>query len=43
MFTLLLESPTEDCAEAAICLFTECDLKLTQMSPRGITVIFEDL
>ncbi|XP_038193256.1 pre-mRNA-splicing factor CWC22 homolog [Arvicola amphibius] len=43
MLTLLLERPTEDSVEVAIGFLKECGLKLTQLSPRGISAIFERL
>uniref|UniRef100_A0A2R8MFM7 Pre-mRNA-splicing factor CWC22 homolog n=1 Tax=Callithrix jacchus TaxID=9483 RepID=A0A2R8MFM7_CALJA len=41
VLTLLLEIPTDDSVEVAIGFLKECDLKLTQVSPRGINAIFE--
>ncbi|KAH0505413.1 Pre-mRNA-splicing factor CWC22-like protein [Microtus ochrogaster] len=43
MLTLLLERQTHDSVEEAIGFLKECGLKLTQLSPRGTSAIFEHL
>lgn len=40
---LLLETPTDDSVEVAIAFLKECGMKLTELSPKGIEVIFEML
>ncbi|KAK3767407.1 hypothetical protein RRG08_032085 [Elysia crispata] len=41
IFTLLLETPTDDSVEIAIGFLKECGQKLTKVSPSGINSIFE--
>ncbi|XP_028132382.1 pre-mRNA-splicing factor CWC22 homolog [Diabrotica virgifera virgifera] len=43
ILTLLVETPTDDSVEVAISFLKECGQKLTEVSSRGITAIFEML
>ena len=43
ILTLLLESPTDDSVETAISFMRECGQKLSEVSPRGVHAIFEQL
>ncbi|XP_023011845.2 pre-mRNA-splicing factor CWC22 homolog [Leptinotarsa decemlineata] len=43
ILTLLVESPTDDSVEVAISFLKECGQKLTEVSSKGITAIFEML
>ena len=41
VLTLLLEKASDDSVEIAVGFLKECGLKLTELSPRGVTAIFE--
>ncbi|XP_062580722.1 pre-mRNA-splicing factor CWC22 homolog [Saccostrea cucullata] len=43
ILTLLLETPSDDSVEVAVGFLKECGQKLTEVTPRGITAIFERL
>ncbi|KAK5646767.1 hypothetical protein RI129_005231 [Pyrocoelia pectoralis] len=43
ILTLLVESPTDDSVEVAISFLKECGQKLTEVSSKGISAIFEML
>lgn len=43
ILTLLVESPTDDSVEVAIAFLKECGQKLTEVSGKGVTAIFEML
>ncbi|XP_076269376.1 pre-mRNA-splicing factor nucampholin [Rhynchophorus ferrugineus] len=43
ILTLLIETPTDDSVEVAIAFLKECGQKLSEVSSRGITAIFEML
>ena len=43
ILTLLLENATDDSVEVAVGLLKECGQKLTDVSPRGLTAIFDRL
>ena len=43
ILTLLLDNPTDDSVEVAITFLKECGQRLSEVSPRGITSIFEAL
>ncbi|GAU98157.1 hypothetical protein RvY_09337 [Ramazzottius varieornatus] len=41
--TLLLEKPTEDSVEVAIGFLKECGLKLSEVTPKGLNAVFDQL
>lgn len=43
ILTLLVESPSDDSVEVAISFIKECGMKLTEVSSKGISAIFEML
>lgn len=43
ILTLLVESPTDDSVEVAIAFLKECGQKLTEVTGKGVTAIFEML
>ncbi|XP_037958134.1 pre-mRNA-splicing factor CWC22 homolog isoform X2 [Teleopsis dalmanni] len=43
ILSLLIESPTDDSVEVAIAFLKECGMKLTEVSSKGVSAIFEML